>query len=59
MVVVGPELLAGIDLVDGAADQLGADPPADRRLPDPEPVVLLDVVPLVRKEVGDFHRRAD
>jgi hypothetical protein len=43
VVVIGPVALAGRDVVDGAAEQLGAQEPPDGQVEVPEalPVVLL------------------
>ena len=53
--VVGPGLLARTDLVEAAADQLGAEPPADMRVPDPVALPLPEQVPLVAEQVEDLQ----
>jgi hypothetical protein len=54
MEVVRPELLAGIDLVHASADELGAEPRAELGLSNPEALVLLFLLTVVGKDVGDL-----
>jgi hypothetical protein len=57
MEVVRPELLAGIDLVHASADELGAEPRTELGLSNPEAPVLLFVVTVVGRDVGDLLPR--
>jgi endonuclease len=57
MVVVRPELLAGIDVVHVSGEELGADPLGDPGLSNAESLVLHFRVARNREHVGDLHIR--
>src|SRR5688500_20412490 len=53
--VVGPELVARLDLGHGRADQLAADALADERAPGAPALAVPRPVPLVAAEVEELH----
>src|SRR5688500_1861119 len=53
--VVGPELVARLDLGHGRADQLTADPLADKRAPGAPALAVPRPIPLVAVEVENLH----